>query len=85
MQTTAPPAPVRAPGDDGAESAAPSEVGTAPAGASASAGGPASENGGPAPEVGTAPGTDSVSDAGAARAGVKRILLANLTDRKSVV
>ena len=51
MQTTAPPAPVRAPGDDGAESAAPSEVGTAP-------------------------GTDSVSDAGAAREGVKRILLA---------
>ena len=43
MRMTAPPAPVRAPGADVAESAAPFEAGTASEGASASDGGPARE------------------------------------------
>ena len=70
MRTTAPPVPVRAPGADVAESAAPSAAGTAPDGASASDGGPASEDGA-ASEGGPVPDDD-----GPAREGVKRILLA---------
>ena len=70
MRTTAPPVPVRAPGADVAESAAPFEAGPAPDGASAS-------EDGATPEVGTASEGGPVSDDdGPAREGVKRILLA---------
>ena len=63
MQTTAPPVPVRAPGADAAESAAPSEGGPAP-------------EGGPACDGASAPAGGPASDGGPAREGVKRILLA---------
>ena len=77
MRTTAPPAPVRAPGADVAESAAPSEAGSAPDGASAPVGGSASVDGGPAPGAGAASeGGPASDDGGPAREGVKRILLA---------
>ena len=70
MRMTAPPAPVRAPGADVAESAAPSEAGPASDGASAPVGGPA-------PGAGAASeGGPASDDDGPAREGVKRILLA---------
>ncbi len=77
MRMTAPPAPVRAPGADVAESAAPSEAGPALDGASAPVGGSASVDGGPAPGAGAASeGGPASDDDGPAREGVKRILLA---------
>ena len=83
MRMTAPPAPVRAPGADVAESAAPSEAGPASDGASALVGGPAPVDGASAPVGGPAPVDGAASEGGPAsdddgpvREGVKRILLA---------